>query len=309
MLRTNQTKEKLCRTCGVDITSHAKYMRWTQCSYCYWKDRLEKLPRISNLLEQRAAIEARHSSVNQRLKETEAEAVQYQNNLKSTSLFWRILFAIGMQDKTLRELQKSSTLLRCDAYSLQRQLESNQSSIELAKKSAKHIRKRFTESSKYREAWQRRNIEETTKRRIFQESCLEEYESDYQRDYFRFRKKDYKRGNALDNYFRNRIFEKVVEVFNNACVFCESKNNLTLDHYAIPKNEGGNFVLWVEKNGSLKLNLIVLCRSCNAAKGERPYLDFFNAQNLEVFKEYHRKLLELILNDSDCLKVIKKWYG
>jgi hypothetical protein len=48
-----------CRTCGTDITEHAQYTRWTECSVCYWRGRFERMTPLENLLNKRAEVLAR----------------------------------------------------------------------------------------------------------------------------------------------------------------------------------------------------------------------------------------------------------
>lgn len=131
---------------------------------------------------------------------------------------------------------------------------------------------------------------------------------DYDRHQFLIRDKDYKRGNSLDNYCRNTIYGDISRYFGDACVNCGSTYDLTLDHFGIPKNEGGNYILKYSEGGYLKLNVVLLCRSCNSAKGERPYREFFSAEVLEKAFEIHRHMMEWILSSRDAQKVIAKWY-
>ena len=76
------------------------------------------------------------------------------------------------------------------------------------------------------------------------EEFLTEYSHKYDRMRFQVRSKDYKRGNPLDNYFRSHLMEIVLRAFGSRCCICHQADNLHLDHWAIPKNEGGNFVLY-----------------------------------------------------------------
>ena len=68
--------------------------------------------------------------------------------------------------------------------------------------------------------------------------------------------------------------------------YCGATSGLTLDHYGIPKNEGGNFVLFSEADGVPVLNLVVLCRSCNSAKGEIAHTQFFDAITVERVRSH-----------------------
>ncbi len=85
-------------------------------------------------------------------------------------------------------------------------------------------------------------------------------------------------------------------------------DDLQLDHFAIPKNEGGNFLLFDSKTRTLRLNVVVLCRSCNSAKGERSYVEFFGPEALARLNVIHGSLLKAILSNTEALRVVRKWY-
>jgi 5-methylcytosine-specific restriction endonuclease McrA len=133
-------------------------------------------------------------------------------------------------------------------------------------------------------------------------------ELNYKRKNFKIRDKDYKRGNPLDNHFRNKISDQLISTFGGSCLCCDSTEDLALDHFAIPKNEGGNFALYLKGQKSIKLNIAVLCRSCNASKGERDFKSFFTEEQLAKAMYCQRYLLEWVLNDATTMTVIRKWY-
>ncbi len=113
----------------------------------------------------------------------------------------------------------------------------------------------------------------------------------------------------IDNYCRNVFFEKIKESFNNICLYCGSKSDLTLDHFGIPKNSGGNFILMSKTKKHLKLNVILLCRSCNSMKGEMNYFDFLGKEKLKLVSVCHERLLSFIYNDQGILAITNKWYS
>src|SRR5205085_1407623 len=125
---------------------------------------------------------------------------------------------------------------------------------------------------------------------------------------FSIRKKDYKRGNRLDNHFRKKIAEQVKAAFDHECLYCGTNRDLSLDHFAIPKNEGGNFVLSVKEDGSIKLNVVVLCRFCNSAKGEFSHIDFFPREKQLQAIVAQERLLKFLLASEPTMRVIRKWY-
>src|SRR5205823_384163 len=124
---------------------------------------------------------------------------------------------------------------------------------------------------------------------------------------FYIQRYDYRRGNAIDNYFR-RIEDAVFTAFGHSCAFCCSSPDLTFDHYGLSKNEGGNFALILADKASIRLNIVVLCRGCNAAKGQRSYQLYFSDEQRDRVTTCQRVLLESLLADEEFLRLIKKWH-
>lgn len=80
-----------------------------------------------------------------------------------------------------------------------------------------------------------------------------------------------------------RLWRKhIKESWENKCAYCESEENLTIDH-VIPQSKGGT---------DTTKNVVCSCHSCNQSKGHTPweewYLsqEFFNAQNYEKIKTW-----------------------
>jgi len=67
--------------------------------------------------------------------------------------------------------------------------------------------------------------------------------------------------------------------------------------------------LYVRDTASIKLNIVVLCRSCNAAKGERPFDRFFTEDEIARALDYQHDLLDIILNNDATMDIVRKWYG
>jgi len=130
----------------------------------------------------------------------------------------------------------------------------------------------------------------------------------YGRELFRIRKKDYKRGNPLDNHFRKALLGEVFGAFRSRCLVCHSARDLTLDHFVIPVNEGGNFVLLLADGTGIRMNLVLLCRSCNSSKGESHYGQFFSPEQLHDAEVYQSCLLEAVLGNEEAMGVIRSWY-
>jgi hypothetical protein len=80
-----------------------------------------------------------------------------------------------------------------------------------------------------------------------------------------------------------RLWRKnIKEQWENKCAYCESKENITLDHI-IPQCKGGLDV---------KTNVLSCCDSCNQSKGHIPWEQwyynqcFFSYENYEKIKNW-----------------------
>lgn len=69
------------------------------------------------------------------------------------------------------------------------------------------------------------------------------------------RRNQYRRKQA-EGYFTNDDWQNILKIHNNSCVFCGTKDNITIDHI-IPLSRGGTN--WPE-------NLEPLCFTCNTRK-------------------------------------------
>jgi hypothetical protein len=72
------------------------------------------------------------------------------------------------------------------------------------------------------------------------------------------------------------------EKWENRCAYCESEDNLTLDHI-VPQSKGGP---------DTTRNVVACCHSCNQSKGHTPWeewyynQDFFSYDNYEKIKNW-----------------------
>lgn len=274
-------------------------------SFCYWKQLLEKHEPLDTLLQRRFTLKAKHEEVGSSLQAVETKQRAHFLELENTKSRWKKLLGIDASDSLLETLCGEVRRLREEFKDISKQLKILERNIE----AVRNIRKQFNRASKMRamKAKFRRREQELAKQ--FQSNSLAlASQTEFDRSIFNIRKKDYKRGNPLDNYFRDVMASRVILAFENKCVRCGGSFDLTLDHFAIPKNEGGNFVLMVKQNGSIKLNIVVLCRSCNSIKGELSYLDFFTPAELARANEYQENLLLFVLHEENILRIIKKWY-
>lgn len=103
-------------------------------------------------------------------------------------------------------------------------------------------------------------------------------------DAYQIYPQDHSRDSRVDRFFKNHMKFALIEHFGGKCVCCLDTVDLELDHFFIPKNNGGNFAVR-SINGYFVNNCIPLCRSCNASKGARQVFEFFDKDKLKMLFE------------------------
>lgn len=96
---------------------------------------------------------------------------------------------------------------------------------------------------------------------------------------------DYKRGSPKESHYRKIMQLTLLATFGNRCAKCGvDDNGLDLDHFFLPKNEGGSFIMR-HRDGYLINNAVPLCASCNRRKSDRPFTEFFDEnERLRIFR-------------------------
>ena len=101
---------------------------------------------------------------------------------------------------------------------------------------------------------------------------------------------DFRRNNEKELQYRrkNKLF--IFKLYDNKCAKCgDSENGVDLDHLAVPKSMGGNFVLKT-KSGVLVNNSVPLCEKCNRSKGARNYRKFFSDNEILYILNKNREM-------------------
>lgn len=89
---------------------------------------------------------------------------------------------------------------------------------------------------------------------------------------------DRTRENAADRDYRKRMLLRLLGLYGNQCAICGANDaGLDLDHFFVPKSQGGNFAL-TRHDGIKVNNAVPMCESCNRAKGARPYDEFLRGR-------------------------------
>jgi hypothetical protein len=98
---------------------------------------------------------------------------------------------------------------------------------------------------------------------------------------YKVRPSDYSRSSSVDDLYKREMESELTTVFGGVCCMCGAgMGQIEFDHFWIPKSAGGNFAMQ-SKQGHFVNNCIPLCRTCNASKGARSFLDFFPRQKIE----------------------------
>ena len=137
---------------------------------------------------------------------------------------------------------------------------------------------------------------------------VQRYEQKYDRHRFKIRDVDYKRGNRLDNLFRGSFLPEMLAAFDGVCVRCGSADGLALDHFGIPKNEGGNFILVDSETKQLVVNVAILCVRCNSKKGEKRPYEVLTIEQLSRIDVFHSRLASGVLRDKKVVRTLTSWY-
>lgn len=293
---------RLCRTCGTDITAHARYSRWTECSVCYWKHRYESCESIPNLQRKRIEIQQRLIVLDSEVPKAKQALDDYSARLDAATHWIKRLFG-PPTDSTLDAYKKQYHTVWLEQSTLRSKL----NHIPFAIERARTMKKRFTEAQLARTAADRRQKQEHQEQAEFADRSADSLANPFDRSRLHIQAKDYRRGNAIDNYCRKILEGSILAAFDHCCTFCGCDDDLTFDHYGITKNEGGNFILLSADKQSLRINLVVLCRACNSMKAQRLHHHFFTEEQQRAILAYQQRFLSTVLNDGHFMKLINKW--
>jgi hypothetical protein len=298
MRRFNRRHEPgVCRGCGIALGKNGGW----ECSVCYWTGRMARQQPIEELRKRHFDIRVRLEALPKEIEGLKQVLLQYREALKRRAHWWRKLTGTWI-DGTLRSYQERKFILEAELSKLERE----DSSLERTIKEAEYAKKRFREAKRGRKVADAQKRAEAEKHENFCNSSIKNLQAEFDRKNFHIRPEDYRRGNPIDNHF-HKIENTVFGAFNHCCVFCGASDDLTFDHYALSKNEGGNFVLIMADKTSVRLNIVVLCRSCNASKAQTGHLLHFDDAQRERAESCQHALLAHLLRDSQFLKLIKKW--
>lgn len=130
-----------------------------------------------------------------------------------------------------------------------------------------------------------------------------------EREYYRFQRTSYHRGNDIERFFRREWLPRVESTFGFMCPVCQDTSKLTLDHFWLPKHHGGNFVMVSATETNLLVsNAIVLCRSCNSSKADQAVQDFFTLRCFEVLCTATKRLSREMTSDSKLRDVATRYH-
>src|SRR5208337_643291 len=89
MGRSSRDFKRSCRTCNIDITDHARYTRWTQCSLCYWKDRFDRCKSLPDLQKELTETRVRFERLPNEIVETRESIDNRRAELRRQQKWWQ----------------------------------------------------------------------------------------------------------------------------------------------------------------------------------------------------------------------------
>ena len=126
-----------------------------------------------------------------------------------------------------------------------------------------------------------RDRTQTTKISYKCKECFAAYKSKWQKDNpdkrNRYRIKYNEKKKKLDSIINNEAFVDLKDRFNNKCFKCGNTKDLSFDHH-YPLSFG---------YGLSDVNAVLLCRSCNSSKGNRPPEIFYTKRELNKLKRIY----------------------
>ena len=217
-------KPRLCRTCGTRyLAAHARYTRWTECSVCYWKHRYESGESISDLQRSNFEIQQRITAITTELPKAKKALEDYEKQLHKTTPWFKRLFGLPA-DSTLESYKQQYYAL----YSEESLLRSKLKHIPFAIERARIAKKRFTEAQLARTAADRRHRQQQQKDAEFADRSAVGIGNPFDRSHFYIQPKDYRRGNAIDNYCRKTLGDAILVAFGHCCAFCGCNHDVTV---------------------------------------------------------------------------------
>lgn len=91
----------------------------------------------------------------------------------------------------------------------------------------------------------------------------------------------FERNSEVDKEYRSKYLLFLIEKVGNKCPICgKSDNGIELDHFFIPKKDGGNFII-VTKSGVVINNAMPMCTSCNRSKSDKKAIDFLHKEKYD----------------------------
>lgn len=119
-----------------------------------------------------------------------------------------------------------------------------------------------------------------SKHKAFVAEALKEVAVSTDSDDYQLIHDNYERNNTVDATYRKKMLLTMLALFDNKCAKChDMSNGLDLDHFFLPKMNGGNFALY-HNDGYWVNNAIPLCQSCNRSKGARDFKSFFSGDEI-----------------------------
>lgn len=129
-------------------------------------------------------------------------------------------------------------------------------------------------------------------------ALMQEYEIEGNGDRFVIKPRHRERDTSRERAYRREYKLTLLDEFGNCCCRCGAKKQgLDLDHFFIPKKDGGTFAMW-HKDGFWVNNAIPLCQTCNRSKGGRSHTEFFDQEELIKIMNVNQRMTEMLNDDQ-----------
>lgn len=108
---------------------------------------------------------------------------------------------------------------------------------------------------------------------------------------------DYQRSSPHDRLFLKKYKMELFRLFDNSCIKSKLNEEIEIDHFFLPKSQGGSFLMQ-RKDGIWVVNAVILNKKYNIQKGVKKIEDFFSIEELMLINS---KLKQLALKINDEL--------
>lgn len=110
---------------------------------------------------------------------------------------------------------------------------------------------------------------------------------------------DFRPNHMHDRKVKRKYADLITNHYENKCACCGYKKKLTLDHYFIPRSQGGSLIM-KHSSGLYHSNVVLLCEKCNSDKGSmKPEVFIKDSETLDYIAEKNSELTEILRKEIE----------